>query len=77
MSALHDQELADTLQAERLRAGLTKDAPVIPMPRRGHCIYCGGPTQGRACPSHKDLLQHDPYFARATTQATTPNAGAK
>ena len=49
----------------RVHARAREDEPlrltIAPRPRRrlGECVYCGRRTYGRACPSHRDLVQLD------------------
>lgn len=48
-SSRHDRELADTLQADRLKRG--KAAATVDL----RCVYCGAPSRGKACGAHSDL----------------------
>lgn len=44
-----DRQLTRTLVSSRANRRRAR--------RLAHCIYCGGPSFGRACASHKDLIQ--------------------
>jgi hypothetical protein len=58
----------DELTAQRDAARRSGPSPARGR-RRQRCVYCGHPTMSQgtppACPSHKDLLEVDPYYAEA------------
>ncbi len=79
-----DQELADTLEAVRMRRGLppfdkpaslARDIVGKPSPpKTGCCVFCGGPAPAATvCAAHSDLVDLD-VQTNGTLRSTCPGS---